>query len=194
MKELPKYWESSTATINERDAQIWRMFHCNNKRKRRPYIENNCMWKFHWLTRPRRTSVYQTEDMRLQPETSEEGPVERAGSGDLAFQTTAWGVRVIKPVRCFFVWQLQTLTNACYYFLLYCTLLFFVGVFCLDITVHAHGYFHMHLQGIILYWLLQLVTWENGLSIWQSQITAYAINCFLFLSRGWLIHMESVTN
>jgi hypothetical protein len=103
------------------------MFHCNNKRKRRPYIEKkNCTWKLHWLTRPRRTSVYQTEDMRLEPETSEEGPAERAGSVDLAFQTTAWGVRVIKPVRCFFVWQLQPLTNARYYFLLYRTLLLFV--------------------------------------------------------------------
>lgn len=30
--------------------------------------------------------------------------------------------------------------------------------------------------------------------MWQPQITAYAINCFMFLSRGCLIHMESVTN
>jgi hypothetical protein len=84
--------------------------------------------------------------MRLQPETSEEGPAERAGSGDLAFQTTACGVRVIKPAPCFFVWQLQPLTNARYYFLLYCTLLLlFVRRILFMHNLHAHGYFHIHL-------------------------------------------------
>lgn len=165
------------------------MLHCNNKRRSCPNTTEcstvNNKWKRRptlWTTslrRPRRTSVYQSEAMRPQPETSEEGPVERAGSGDLAFQTT---VRVIKPVRRFFLWQLQPLTNARYYFLL----LSLVRVIFFRHTVHVHGYFYIHLSDIILYWLLQLATRESW-SMWQPQITAYAINCFMFLSRGWLI-------
>jgi hypothetical protein len=70
--------ECSTAITNERVALTLRR-------------TTNCKSKRHCVTGPRRTSVYQTKDMRLESDTSEEGPGERAGSGDLEFQTTARG-------------------------------------------------------------------------------------------------------